>query len=103
MIRQCIFTAVITLAANSAFAQGTAGATAAAEEEGPWSGKFSLGYLSTSGNTDTTTYNTAFEVAYTKNKWIHTAGERIALPALLNSAPDPAVIVVALLTRRSMC
>ena len=73
MIRQCILTAVITLAANSGFAQGAAGATAAAEEEGPWSGKFSLGYLATSGNTDTTTYNTAFEVTYTRNKWSHTA------------------------------
>lgn len=73
MIRQCILTAVITLAANAAFAQETGGATAAAEEEGPWSGKFSLGYLSTSGNTDTTTYNTAFEVTYVRNKWSHTA------------------------------
>ena len=73
MIRQCILTAVITLAANSGFAQGAAGATAAAEEEGLWSGKFSLGYLSTSGNTDTTTYNTAFEVTYARNKWSHTA------------------------------
>ena len=76
MIRQCILTAVITLAANSAFAQGAGGATAAAEEEGPWSGKFSLGYLATSGNTDTTTYNTAFEV--TPNAPASCATDRIS-------------------------
>ena len=45
---------------------------AAAEPESPWSGSLSLGYLSTSGNTDTTTYKTAFEIAYEKNKWKHT-------------------------------
>jgi len=72
MIRQCILTAVIALAANSGFAQGTGGAPAAAEEEGPWSGKASLGFLSTSGNTDTKTYNTAFEIVFAKNKWSHT-------------------------------
>ena len=71
MLRKCIITAVVVLSANSALAQGAA--PAAEEEEGPWSGKASLGYLSTSGNTDTTTYNTAFEVTYTKNKWSHTA------------------------------
>jgi len=71
MLRKCITTAVVVLSANLAFAQGAA--PAAEEEEGPWSGKASLGYLSTSGNTDTTTYNTAFEVTYAVNKWSHTA------------------------------
>jgi putative salt-induced outer membrane protein len=70
MFRKYILSAAVVLFANSGFAQGTA--PAPAEEEGPWSGKASLGYLSTSGNTDTTTYNTAFEVAYTRNKWLHT-------------------------------
>ena len=52
-------------------AQGENPAAAAAPES-PWSGMASLGYLSTSGNTDTTTYKTAFEVVYEKNKWKHT-------------------------------
>lgn len=69
MFRKCIYTAVIILAANSSFAQ--TGSAPAEEEESPWSGSASLGYLSTSGNTDTTTFNTAFEVAYTRNKWKH--------------------------------
>jgi putative salt-induced outer membrane protein len=53
-----------------AHAQGENPAAAAAPES-PWFGKLSLGYLSTSGNTDTTTYKTAFEVGYEKNRWKH--------------------------------
>ena len=41
------------------------------KEEGPWSGKATLGYLATSGNTDSTSLNAGFELGYTKNKWIH--------------------------------
>jgi putative salt-induced outer membrane protein YdiY len=48
------------------------GMLAPAEEEGPWEGTASLGFLSTSGNTDTTSYNTAFEISYAKDKWTHT-------------------------------
>ncbi len=70
MFRKCVFSVVVVLLANSGFAQGTAAAPP--EEEGPWSGKASLGFLSTSGNTDTTTYNTSFEVSYARNKWLHT-------------------------------
>ena len=44
------------------------------EEEGPqspWSGKASLGYLGTSGNTETTNMSGAFEVGYALEKWTH--------------------------------
>ena len=41
------------------------------EEEGPWSGKATLGYLATSGNTENSNLNAAFEVAYAANKWVH--------------------------------
>ncbi len=47
----------------------------AAEEEAPaspWAGKASLGYLATSGNTDNSNLNTAFEVGYTAGDWTHT-------------------------------
>jgi putative salt-induced outer membrane protein len=70
MFRKCVFSVAVLIFTCSGFAQGTAAAPA--EEEGPWSGKASLGYLSTSGNTEATTYNTAFEVAYARNKWLHT-------------------------------
>ena len=57
--------AIMSLAAVS-------GAQESAEEdEGPWSGKLSLGYLSTAGNTETTSYNTSFEVGWAQNDWEH--------------------------------
>lgn len=41
------------------------------QPEGPWSGKATLGYLATSGNTENSTLNTGFEVGYTTGKWAH--------------------------------
>ncbi len=45
----------------------------AQEEQGksPWAGKATLGYLATSGNTENSTLNSGFEVAYTSGKWAH--------------------------------
>lgn len=43
----------------------------AQEPASPWSGKATLGYLATSGNTETSTMNTGFEVGYTAGKWTH--------------------------------
>lgn len=39
--------------------------------ESPWSGKATMGYLATSGNTENSTLNTGFEVGYTAGKWAH--------------------------------
>lgn len=39
--------------------------------EGPWSGKVRLGYLGTSGNTETTNMSGAFDVEYALEKWKH--------------------------------
>lgn len=39
--------------------------------ESPWSGKATLGYLATSGNTENTTLNTGIEVGYTTGQWAH--------------------------------
>ena len=36
-----------------------------------WSGKATLGYLATSGNTENSTLNTAFEVGFETGKWAH--------------------------------
>ena len=40
-------------------------------EEGPWSGKATLGYLATSGNTENTSLNSGFEVNYASGSWLH--------------------------------
>ncbi len=43
------------------------------EEEGPWSGKATAGYLATSGNTENSTLNTGFELGYKIGRWQHVA------------------------------
>ena len=42
-----------------------------AEEQSPWAGKATLGYLATSGNTENSTLNSGFEVSYTSGQWAH--------------------------------
>lgn len=41
------------------------------EEEGPWSGKATAGYLATTGNTENSTLNTGFELGYKTDGWTH--------------------------------
>ncbi|MDJ0905830.1 MAG: DUF481 domain-containing protein [Woeseiaceae bacterium] len=43
----------------------------AAEEESPWSGNVKLGYLAVSGNTESESLNSGFEVNYIKELWEH--------------------------------
>lgn len=67
MLRKGLFISATLLMAIGAFAQ----LPSTVEEESPWSGAASLGYLSTSGNTETTSYSTTFGVSYAKNDWEH--------------------------------
>jgi len=46
-------------------------AAAAEEEASPWSGKVTLGYLATSGNTENSSLNSGFEVGYATGNWAH--------------------------------
>lgn len=41
------------------------------ESEGPWSGKATLGYLATSGNTENSNLNAGLEISYAPNQWTH--------------------------------
>ena len=41
------------------------------EQESPWAGKATLGYLATSGNTDNTSLNSGFELGYGAGNWAH--------------------------------
>jgi putative salt-induced outer membrane protein len=43
------------------------------EPESPWSGKATLGYLATSGNTENSTLNTGVEVGFETGAWQHFA------------------------------
>lgn len=66
MLRYGLQALLLLSFANAAFAQGEA-----AEDEGPWSGAASLGYLSTAGNTDTKSYNLKFAIDYAQDSWEH--------------------------------
>ncbi len=46
---------------------------ASEEEESPWSGKVKLGYLALSGNTESETLNSGFEINYKLELWEHQA------------------------------
>lgn len=41
------------------------------EEDGPWAGKATLGFLATSGNTENSTLNSSFEISYKAERWQH--------------------------------
>jgi putative salt-induced outer membrane protein len=59
-------------AAPHAWAQEPAeAAAAAAAEPDPWVAKATLGYLATSGNTESSSLNSGFSVAYTSGRWLH--------------------------------
>lgn len=64
-IRGLLFTAALVLSAPLFAAEE--------EESKPLEGNVKLGYLATSGNTETSTLNTGFEAAYTLERWKHEA------------------------------
>ena len=55
------------------------------EEESLWSGKATVGFLATSGNTDNSNLNTGFELAYAPGAWGH-GGELRAIHATESNA-----------------
>lgn len=61
---------VLFIPSVQANAQQAAGPPAE-KEAGPWSGKAALGFLATSGNTESSSLNSGFAVAYTAGKWTH--------------------------------
>jgi putative salt-induced outer membrane protein len=64
MLFRPILIAVLAIVPLSSFAEEV-------EEQSPWSGKATLGYLATSGNTENSTLNSGFEVVYTSGQWAH--------------------------------
>jgi len=68
MQRRLIMLFVTLLASFPLLAQ-----EAAKQEEGPWSGKATLGYLATSGNTENSTLNIALALGYKVGNWSHEA------------------------------
>lgn len=71
------------------------------EEEGPWSGKATLGYLATSGNTENSNLNTGFELAYVPGKWKHLLNAR-AIYAAENNTTTTEAYELAFKSERSI-
>ncbi len=69
MMTRLIIVAGILLLAAPGIAQQ-------AETESPWSGKATLGYLATSGNTENSNLISGFELAYAAGRWTHRATAR---------------------------
>ncbi|NNF52543.1 MAG: DUF481 domain-containing protein [Gammaproteobacteria bacterium] len=46
----------------------------AEQEDGPWSGKAGLGYLATSGNSESSSLNALFRLSYNLTNWHHQFG-----------------------------
>jgi putative salt-induced outer membrane protein len=76
----------------------------AAEQEAPaspWAGKASLGYLATSGNTDNSNLNTAFEIGYSAGSWVH-AFDAAAIFATEDSATTAEAYAVGWKSERAL-
>ncbi len=82
MLRHGVLVVVSILFSGAAHSQ----AGSPPVEESPWSGSASLGFLSTSGNTNTTSYNTSFDISYAINKWTH------AVNAAANGADESEMV-----------
>jgi putative salt-induced outer membrane protein len=65
---------IVVVIAVPVFAENDAsGETAPARDgpERPWGGEGELGYVKTTGNTDTTSLNARMKIAYLRGKWTH--------------------------------
>lgn len=67
ILRLALVAAALATAANAA-AQD---ADATPEDKGPWTGSFSVGYLSSKGNTDSQSTNVDLDVTYLSKPWEH--------------------------------
>ncbi len=65
-------TILVTLAVQAQAQSPPAAGAGTAPKADPWKAKAALGFLATSGNTESASLNSAFTVAYTAGNWIHT-------------------------------
>jgi len=63
-MKRTIFTCICVFVCTTTFAQ----------DSGPWSAKAGLGYLATSGNSETTNVSATVDVGYDLERWHHTLG-----------------------------
>ena len=78
---------ILALAVTLAAGQSVLAQDAEEEAEEGWTGSGELGYVQTSGNTDTSSLNMALSFVYEKEKWRHSLGAT-ALRSETNSVTD---------------
>lgn len=71
MRRHAFLSLMLAFAVTTQSQAQQVGSPPAEKEKGPWSGKAALGFLATSGNTDSSSLNSAFTIAFTKGRWAH--------------------------------
>lgn len=72
MIRRHVsLSLIIPLALTPQVHAQQVGSPPAEKQAEPWSGKAALGYLATSGNTESTSLNSGFTLAYATGRWAH--------------------------------
>jgi len=71
MRRHAFLSLMLAFAVTTQSQAQQVGSPPAEKEKGPWSGKAALGFLATGGNTDSSSLNSAFTIAFTKGRWAH--------------------------------
>jgi putative salt-induced outer membrane protein len=84
MRRHAFLSLMLAFAVTTPSQAQQVGSPPAEKEKGPWSGKAALGFLATSGNTESSSLNSAFTVAYTEGRWAHS----LELAAVNTSTDD---------------
>jgi putative salt-induced outer membrane protein len=68
------YAVVVVLGLSAGVANAQDEAETAEEPKGPWSARISLGYLASSGNSDSSSSTAEFEVGYDISRWHHLLG-----------------------------
>jgi putative salt-induced outer membrane protein len=80
MRRHAFLLLILAFAATKQSQAQQVGSPPAEKEKGPWSGKAALGFLTTGGNSESSSLNSAFTVAYATGRWAHSL-EAVAINA----------------------
>lgn len=70
-LRVIVVLGSLAIVSHAAAQEGQGAAGAPDPTADPWSGKVALGYLATSGNTESSSLNSAVAVAYSIGRWTH--------------------------------
>jgi putative salt-induced outer membrane protein len=99
--RHVCLSLIFALALTSQVHAQQVGSPPAEKQAEPWSGKAALGYLATSGNTDSSSLNSGFAISYTTGRWAHSL-EASAIKSSENDATSAEAYAVGWKTEFNM-